>query len=40
MLRLPELREGFVYELQVKNLTADGGLFHPAEAHYTLRRMP
>lgn len=37
-LKLPELREGFVYELQLKNLTADGSLFHPAEAHYTLRR--
>ncbi|HUE74822.1 MAG TPA: c-type cytochrome [Pirellulaceae bacterium] len=39
-LKLAELREGFVYELQVKNLTADGSLFHPAEAHYTLRRLP
>jgi hypothetical protein len=37
-LRLAELRAGFVYELQLKNLTADGSLFHPAEAHYTLRR--
>ena len=37
-LKLPELREGFVYELQLKNLTADGSEFHPAEAHYTLRR--
>jgi mono/diheme cytochrome c family protein len=37
-LKLPGLREGFVYELQLKNLTADGSLFHPAEAHYTLRR--
>jgi hypothetical protein len=39
-LKLPGLREGFVYELQLKNLTADGGLFHPSEAHYTLRRSP
>jgi hypothetical protein len=39
-LNLTELREGFVYELQLKNLMADGSLFHPAEAHYTLRRKP
>lgn len=38
ILKLAELREGFVYEVQVKNLTADGSLFHPAEAHYTLRK--
>jgi hypothetical protein len=38
ILKLAELREGFVYELQVKNLTADGSLFHPDEAHYTLRK--
>ena len=36
-LRLTELREGFVYEIRVKNLTA-AKLFFPAEAHYTLRR--
>ena len=34
-LRLESLRSGFVYELRLKNLTSDGSLFHPAEAHYT-----
>jgi mono/diheme cytochrome c family protein len=37
-LRLAELREGFVYEIALANLAADGGQFHPAEAYYTLRR--
>jgi len=39
-LKLKELRAGFVYELHVKNLTADGSLFYPAEAHYTMRKIP
>ncbi|HZN36943.1 MAG TPA: c-type cytochrome [Pirellulaceae bacterium] len=39
-LKLAELREGFVYEFQLKSLTGDGGVFHPAEAHYTLRKRP
>jgi hypothetical protein len=34
------MRPGFVYELRLKNLAADGGDFHPAEAHYTLRVLP
>ena len=38
-LKLPELRAGFVYELRVKNLAGEGRLFHPAEAHYTLRSL-
>lgn len=37
-LKLAELREGFVYEFQLRNLTGDGGVFNPAEAHYTLRK--
>jgi hypothetical protein len=39
-LTLDELREGFVYELQVKNLAPEGQKFFPAEAHYTLRKKP
>jgi hypothetical protein len=39
-LALPELRTGFVYELRLKNLTPGGGLFHPDEAHYTLKQIP
>ncbi len=39
-ITLDRLREGFVYEFRLENLTANGGLFHPAEAHYTLRRTP
>lgn len=38
-LQLDELREGFVYELHVRNLAGAGELFFPAEAHYTLRRL-
>jgi len=38
-LRLGELREGFVYEFQLKPLV-ESGEFFPAEAHYTLRRIP
>jgi len=40
MLRLGELRAGFVYELRLRNLAPGGGEFHPAEAHYTLRVRP
>lgn len=39
-LRLGELRAGFVYELQVKNLLPDDRQFFPAEAYYTLRTIP
>jgi mono/diheme cytochrome c family protein len=39
-LQLAEMRAGFVYELRLKNLAVDGGEFHPAEAHYTLRVIP
>jgi hypothetical protein len=39
-LRLANLREGFVYEFQLKPLVRGKELFHPAEAHYTLNRIP
>ena len=39
-LRLAAPREGFVYEFQLKPLVRGKELFHPAEAHYTLRRIP
>jgi len=34
------LRTGFVYELRIKNLTADKSRFHPALAYITLGPMP
>jgi hypothetical protein len=40
ILKLAEMRPGFVYELRLKNLTPGGGDFHPAEAHYTLNIVP
>jgi hypothetical protein len=39
-LRLPDLRTGYVYEFQLKPLVRGKELFHPAEAHYTLNRIP
>ncbi|MEX2174362.1 MAG: c-type cytochrome [Pirellulaceae bacterium] len=39
-LRLDDLRAGFVYEFQLKPLSPGREPFHPAEAHYTLRRVP
>jgi len=39
-LKLPELRERFVYELRLKNLAPKNGMFHPDEAHFTLRQVP
>ena len=38
-LVLPELREGFVYELHLRKLVNEGRFF-PAEAYYTLRKRP
>jgi hypothetical protein len=41
LITLNELREGFVYEFHLRNLSADGGEFFPAEAYYTLKhRLP
>ena len=39
-LTLPTLRPGHVYELQLKNLAPTGAMFHPDQAHYTLRQIP
>jgi hypothetical protein len=39
-ITLDELRSGFVYELRLANLAGSGDVFHPAEAHYTLRNVP
>jgi cytochrome c2 len=38
-LRFDALRAGFVYELRLRNLVADGTPFHPAEAYFTLRQL-
>ena len=35
-----ELRTRHVYELRLKNLAPGGGVFHPDEAHYTLKQIP
>jgi hypothetical protein len=40
ILKLAEMRCGFVYDLRLKNLAPCGGEFHPAEAYYTLRVVP
>jgi hypothetical protein len=39
-LKLPEMRERFVYELRLKNLAPKNAMFHPDEAHFTLRQIP
>lgn len=40
-ITLGKLAVGYVYELQLKNLNTDGETeFFPAEAHYTLRKVP
>jgi hypothetical protein len=39
-LKLNGLRKGFVYELQLKNLSSGGTQFFPTEAYYTLRQIP
>jgi glucose/arabinose dehydrogenase len=40
-LHIDELRTGFVYEFHVKNLAVNGdATFFPAEAYYTLNRVP
>jgi hypothetical protein len=39
-LLLDELRPNFVYELHVKNLAPGNTAFFPAEAHYTVRKVP
>ena len=39
-LKLARLRPGFVYELRLKQLAPAGQTFFPAEAYYTLRKIP
>ncbi|HJT35353.1 MAG TPA: c-type cytochrome [Pirellulales bacterium] len=39
-LRLARLRPDFVYELRVANLAPHGRVLFPAEAYYTLRKIP
>ena len=39
-LVLDQLRAGFVYAFRVRPLTDDDDAFYPAEAFYTLRRIP
>jgi hypothetical protein len=39
-LELDSLRPGHVYELRLKNLTAKAASFFPAEAYFTLRKIP
>ena len=39
-LTLGPLKEGCVYEFQLKNLAPTSSLFHPSEAHYTLHKIP
>lgn len=39
-LTLPELRQGYTYEIRVKNIAVDGESFFPAEAFYTMRQVP
>jgi mono/diheme cytochrome c family protein len=40
ILRLDELRVGFVYEVRLKSLNAMGEPMHPDEAYFTLRAIP
>ncbi len=39
-LHLDEMRPGFVYELHVKNISPQAGVLFPAEAYYTLHKVP
>jgi hypothetical protein len=39
-LRCDKLQAGFVYEFYLQNLTGDGETLFPAEAHYTMKRLP
>ena len=40
VLKVEALRVGFVYDIRLRNLTVDDGVFFPAEAYYTLRTIP
>jgi mono/diheme cytochrome c family protein len=39
-LSLAEMRAGFVYDIRIRNLTPNDSTFFPAEAYYTLRKVP
>ena len=39
-VQLPEMRTGFVYEIQLKNLAPGDAEFFPAEAYFTLNGVP
>lgn len=39
-LTVDKLRAGFVYELNLRNLSPENGQFFPAQAHYTMRVIP
>jgi len=39
-LTLAEFREGFVYDIRIRNLAIGQKTFFPAEAYYTLRKVP
>ena len=39
-LTVDTMRAGFVYELNIKDLSPDGSAFIPSQAHYTLRVIP
>jgi len=34
------MRAGFVYDVRIRNLTPNDSTFFPAEAYYTLRKVP
>lgn len=39
-IQIAELREGFVYELRMKNMAIGKQTFFPSEAYFTLRKVP
>ncbi len=39
-VRLADIRAGFVYEIRVRNLVDGAKLFHPAEAFYSMTKVP
>ena len=39
-LSIAEMRAGFVYDVRIRNLTPNDSTFFPAEAYYTLRKVP
>jgi mono/diheme cytochrome c family protein len=40
LLRLKQLRAGYVYEIKLSSLVENDEAFHPAEAYYTMRQVP